>query len=263
MSIYALPGATFEAALDGAPTGLTGTLGVRILDTPAGTSILARTTAGIVEQPAGSGLYAVALTAPSTAGTYSVVWDTGGGSPTYAREDLVVTVTIPAPVATSGPSYTTPDAVRSELGVDSTTLTDDAAGALILTAEDLVDGELGGRWVDQTTGRKVVAADIDAWRWNKLSRATTLLAARIYSKPDLLEPRYRSVSGPDFSQSGPTGQALMSAPIEALLNASGLRRLGGRARGGPSYRGWRGTLQDDGTWDDEPAWDGSSEGAFG
>jgi hypothetical protein len=44
--IYALPGASFEATLTGAPTGLTGTIGVRILDNAGGTS-LARQTTGI------------------------------------------------------------------------------------------------------------------------------------------------------------------------------------------------------------------------
>lgn len=90
--IYARTGHTFEATLDNAPTGLTGTLGVAIYDTPADEDpIVARTTAGIAESPAGSGLYAVTLTAPDDSGTYSVVWDDGDGN--YAREDLIVSST--------------------------------------------------------------------------------------------------------------------------------------------------------------------------
>jgi hypothetical protein len=73
--IYAAPGASFEATLTGAPTGLAGTLGVRILDNAGGTTT-ARATAGIAEFPAGSGFYTVTLTAPTTAGQYSVFWDT-------------------------------------------------------------------------------------------------------------------------------------------------------------------------------------------
>ena len=90
MSIYAQPGQSFEAAADEFPSGLTGTLGVRIDDTPVGTPVLARTTAGIVEHPAGSGLYSVVLTAPIAEGVYSIVWDSGGAAPIYAREELRV-----------------------------------------------------------------------------------------------------------------------------------------------------------------------------
>ena len=59
MSIYAIPTTTFQAVLTGAPTGLTGTLGVRVLNlavTPPSTAI-ARTTSGIEEEPDGSGIY--------------------------------------------------------------------------------------------------------------------------------------------------------------------------------------------------------------
>lgn len=96
MSIYAAPGQPFKAAVQGFPTGLTGTVGVRILDDVGGTTT-ARTTAGIVETPAGSGFYAATLTAPSAAGTYSVFWDQGVVSPTTtAGEELIVTSSLAA-----------------------------------------------------------------------------------------------------------------------------------------------------------------------
>jgi len=101
--IYSAPSSSFEATLDGAPTGLTGTLGVQILDTPGNNVVLGRTTGGISEAPTGSGIYSVALAAPATQGTYSVVWDTGGGTPVYASEDLVVTSTAPVVVAPVAP----------------------------------------------------------------------------------------------------------------------------------------------------------------
>lgn len=94
--IYVQPGLPFEATTSAAPTGLTGTMGVRIIDLPAGTAVLARTTAGISEQPPGSGIYSVALTAPSAAGSYLVVWDTGGVSPVFASEELRVATSITA-----------------------------------------------------------------------------------------------------------------------------------------------------------------------
>lgn len=99
--IYARPGQPFEATTNGAPTGLTGTIGVRVIDQPVGTVMTPRTTAGIIEAPAGSGIYSVALTAPNTEGTYLVVWDTGGATPTYASEELQVVGVLPAPLVIS------------------------------------------------------------------------------------------------------------------------------------------------------------------
>jgi hypothetical protein len=91
--IYVVPGDNFEATLSGAPTGLTGTLGVRILDNAGGTT-LARQTSGISEFPAGSGFYAVTLAAPTDTGQYTVMWDTGTVSPsTTFTDDLVVSGT--------------------------------------------------------------------------------------------------------------------------------------------------------------------------
>ena len=60
------PSTSFEAVAQ-FDTGLTGTLGVRITDN-AGATTLARTTAGITEYPAGSGIYAVTLTSPGAGG---------------------------------------------------------------------------------------------------------------------------------------------------------------------------------------------------
>ena len=89
MTIYAAPSATVEAAVVTPTTGLVGTIGIRIIDTPSGSTFLARTTASIVENPAASGIYIWSGTGPTSAGTYSVIWDTGSG--TWGQEDLVVT----------------------------------------------------------------------------------------------------------------------------------------------------------------------------
>jgi hypothetical protein len=111
--IAAAPGATFEASLQNAPTGLVGTIGVRIMD-GQGATTTARTTTGIVETPAGSGIYVATLTAPTTAGTYQVVWDTGSVTPsTTAVDDLIVTSTASAVSVPSGADLTTLAAVRS------------------------------------------------------------------------------------------------------------------------------------------------------
>lgn len=98
--------ATFEATSSNFASGLTGSMRVRILDNAGGTTTAA-TTSGIAEFPSGSGVYYVSLTAPSTPGQYSIVWDTGTLSPyTTAVEDLTVTVSAFSETASpiAGPS---------------------------------------------------------------------------------------------------------------------------------------------------------------
>jgi len=104
MSIYAVPSTSFQAVLSGARTGLTETLGVRVLQASSGATSIARTTSKIAENPSGSGIYIATLVAPSVVGEYVVVWDTGTVSPaTSASEELFVTGTPPNPsTGTSG-----------------------------------------------------------------------------------------------------------------------------------------------------------------
>lgn len=99
----AAPSTTFDATAE-FDTGLAGTLGVRI--DQGGSTITARTTSGIIEYPAGSGIYIATLTAPSTGGTYQLVWDDGTN---YANDDLIVSAS--AVAGTPGPLYVT----RAEL----------------------------------------------------------------------------------------------------------------------------------------------------
>lgn len=132
--IYAIPGSTFTAVLEGAATGLVGTVGVRI-ENPDGSNNTARTTSGIVELEAGSGAYAASgLVAPDTAGTYIVIWDTGGGSPSWASEELTVTSRLPTPLSglSTGAGGATLGEMTSELqNVQGLDVTDaEAAGYL-------------------------------------------------------------------------------------------------------------------------------------
>ena len=123
--------------------------------------------------------------------------------------------------------YSSADALRAELGVDEATLSDADAEKLILSAEDITDGMLGRWFTDSTTGRKIVEAEVDAWRWLKLERFTTLLAAYLHLHPGVQgQQRYNTVKGPDFEFSGPlTGGSWVPRSIVAVLNQSGLRRL--------------------------------------
>lgn len=96
MSIYVAPGATFEASAANFDFGLAGTIGVRITD-GQGATITARTTSGVAEYPANSGIYTATLTAPVISGQYQVIWDDGGSPAGWASEELIITPT-PIPV---------------------------------------------------------------------------------------------------------------------------------------------------------------------
>jgi len=112
MTIFATPGATVEASVVNFPTGLTGTVRYRLLDN-VGATTSGPTTTGIGEYPAGSGFYSVAFTAPTTAGEYSILWDTGTLGPgTTAAEALSVSYSAPSASAPSGDDLCTVADVR-------------------------------------------------------------------------------------------------------------------------------------------------------
>lgn len=95
--IFVKPSKTFEASASGFNSGLVGTIGVRVVDGQGATSI-ARTTSGIVESPAGSGVYTATLTSPADVGQFQVVWDDAGSPTVWASEDLTVTASGAVPV---------------------------------------------------------------------------------------------------------------------------------------------------------------------
>lgn len=90
--IFAKPSTSVESTATGFTSGLVGTIGVRVTDGVGGTTI-ARTTSGIVETPASSGIYVATLTAPANVGQYQVTWDDGGSPATWAAEELTITTT--------------------------------------------------------------------------------------------------------------------------------------------------------------------------
>lgn len=89
------PGDLFEEVVGNQPTGLAGVIGVRIVDN-TGTTTDPRRTAGITEQPAGSGIYVVVLTAPSTTGQYSMIWDTDPGGVITPENSTIHALTVVA-----------------------------------------------------------------------------------------------------------------------------------------------------------------------
>lgn len=83
-------------------SGLAGTIRISIIDTPSGDVILMPTVVGIVENPAGSGLYHWAGVAPVAQGIYSIIWDRGAGQQLIAAEELVVSGSQPADLPAGG-----------------------------------------------------------------------------------------------------------------------------------------------------------------
>lgn len=210
--IYSQPEDTFEAVLEGAPTGLAGTLGVRVTDPPAGTTVIARTTAEISESPVGSGVYAVALAAPAVEGTYLVVWDdVPGGDPLTPEhtwtEQLVVTAVTPAVVfEPSATSYTTVAECRLYVdpGVDLPADDVDVA-TLIRAAErdiDTASRAIGER--NAMSGLLLTPTDLPAWQAGALSRATCAqVEYRVTMGPDFfIRAQHSRVRGPDFMTEG-------------------------------------------------------------
>ncbi len=88
--IEATAGASALAYAEDAPSGLVGTIGYTVKDEHDVTAI-ARTTSGIVEVVAGSGVYQATFVVPLTPGPYVFVWDTGGMTPVYSTELMQVT----------------------------------------------------------------------------------------------------------------------------------------------------------------------------
>lgn len=115
-------GRTFDAVLEGAPTGLVGTIGVRLIDPTSQETLVERTTSGITEYPAGSGVYGVSLTAPdmgdhTSPWSVSILWDTvAGGAPLTPddtfTEDVEIFAGPPASFAPSATFATVDDVAR-------------------------------------------------------------------------------------------------------------------------------------------------------
>lgn len=122
------------------------------------------------------------------------------------------------------PYYCTASELKAHPDVPDS-MTDPDLILLIEDVEDIIDQELGDYDPDTTTGRKIVQAEVEAWQWTKLKRATIKLGARLYLNPRLRSGvQWRSQSGPDFAFSGPVGSRL-GEDVAALLDQSQLRRL--------------------------------------
>lgn len=149
------PSTSFEAVAK-FPTGLTGTLGVRIIDN-AGATTLSRFTAGITEYPAGSGIYQVTLTSPGTAGQYSLAWDDADDH--WAVEDLLVTAVLNETVVGTGNLYITVDDLRAILGTTGETYDETAIGLACQSASRAIDAFKGTRYYSNSETRLYTSRD--------------------------------------------------------------------------------------------------------
>jgi hypothetical protein len=168
---YEQPAATITVTFHRLTTGLVGTCGVRI-ENAAGATVVARKTTGIVESPAGTGLYICSVTTPAAAGEYAIVFDDGTSplAPSdVAVEDLTVNAT-GLPTATGATLATRAD-VRQSMEfksaiTDLDNQIDQALGWATQRIMDEVDREIvpttnGATRVVQAQGRFVDLAPYD------------------------------------------------------------------------------------------------------
>lgn len=139
-TIYAHPGATAFSELDGAPTGLVGTIGFRIIRKSDNVEVAARTTAGIVESPAGSGRYQATFIAPGAKGEYTVFWDLGTVTPeSTTSDDLVVTNNLAEIIEGEPGRILTLEEYKSRRQItEASAERDEAMTAALLSSEDAV-----------------------------------------------------------------------------------------------------------------------------
>lgn len=151
---FAAPGDAFWAASQGAGTGGTGQIAVRLVDKLTGATVMARRTTGIIEAPAGSGIYLASLTAPAAPGSYLIQWDTGGAGAVFASEDLDVATG--AVLAVDPHDLTTLDAVREFLQIRDEDIEQDTVISALITRASLA--------IMRHTGREFAPKTNDAER---------------------------------------------------------------------------------------------------
>lgn len=84
---YVLPGNNFTATFNVGDVGLS--VPVSVVNAADGSIVTPASPTGVIETPAGSGIYSKTFAAPVTLGTYLAVADPGGGAPMLAVEFIV------------------------------------------------------------------------------------------------------------------------------------------------------------------------------
>jgi hypothetical protein len=184
--IYVQPGATYTPILEGAATGLTGTLYVEVINRDTDAIILARTLTGVEAVPTVPGSYRIKdLVAPIVATHGEVVWDTAAniGARTTANtwtEELEVTWSLPVAGATGTVS-------TLEMMVDRLVAQFDMPQATILSI-------LNERQRDMVIRSK--------WLLAKAEVATTVADTATYALPSTVSSVQDIVVGDDTTYQG-------------------------------------------------------------
>lgn len=108
------PAATYEATFAAGAAALVGTIRLGVLDNQ-GAVVEALSTAGIIETPAGSGVYAATRTSPNTEGQYTLIWSLDGSTAPDQVSIDELTVTGNAPFGPGPPLGTAAYATVAEL----------------------------------------------------------------------------------------------------------------------------------------------------
>lgn len=169
--IYARAIDPVEAVAEGFDPGLTGTIGVRVLDPGTNTTIVPRQTAGISELVVNGGVYGVTLDPIGQEGSFLVVWDDNATPPQVASEELLVSN---APVITPpGSGYTIPARVRAVVAPAASTegsasgLSDSELQEAIDEASTIIDSRLASDYTvpfpDPPPAVQIIARDLAAY----------------------------------------------------------------------------------------------------
>ena len=163
MSESVAPNAPYTSRIIGLPAGLAGTVRFRLVDDDgtADDPVYGPSTTGIIEDPTGSGSYlfrstAASTAAPSTAGKYTRLWDTGAGTDLYADEDMVVRYSTSTGVVSAANEYVGADTLKATLNLAGETYADDDVLAAVVAAS---------RQIDQWCGRRFYKDSSDTTRY--------------------------------------------------------------------------------------------------
>jgi len=156
------PSASFTDELAAGTSGLVGTIEVGIYQ--GDTVVTALQTAGINEIGT-TGIYVATLTAPATAGQYTIIWSLDGSlDPAQVRiDDLTVTATVGAAPATSS-LYITRAELKETLEIDTgESYADDDIDMACSGASDIIRGYKNTRY-HPTTETRVYSTPVHVWR---------------------------------------------------------------------------------------------------
>lgn len=132
------PATSYEAMFAAGVTGLVGTVALGLLDNQ-GAIVDALDTAGIIETPAGSGIYAATRTAPDTQGQYTLLWSLDGTTAPseLSIDELVVTGSAPGDPTPPAAMYGSVDELFRIVKIRNPTVEQTAAAERVLVAASL------------------------------------------------------------------------------------------------------------------------------